>query len=139
MLNSGTNVAVKVACNSCLDGFPIGTNCTPFLANILFDSYRAEFYTLSSLCSQRERDSYCSITINNTYRYINDVSSINHTDFADYLGQMYFVELEIKDKNQHFFFSPRFTTVVRDGGQFHTSIYDKRGDSNFPIKSFLFQ
>ena len=34
---------------------------------------------------------------NFTYRYIDDVLSINNPDFDNYLGQMYPAELEIKD------------------------------------------
>ena len=38
--------------------------------------------------------------LNCTYRYINDVLSINNPDFENYLGQMYPPELEIKDETE---------------------------------------
>ena len=34
---------------------------------------------------------------NFTYRYIDTILSINNPDFANYIGQMYTTELEIKD------------------------------------------
>ena len=37
---------------------------------------------------------------NFTYRYIDDVLSINNLDFENYLGQMYPAELEIKDTTE---------------------------------------
>ena len=37
---------------------------------------------------------------NFTYRYIDDVLSINNPDFENYLGQMYPPELEIKDTTE---------------------------------------
>ena len=36
----------------------------------------------------------------NTYRYIDDVLSINNPYFENYLGQMYTAELEIKDTTE---------------------------------------
>ena len=38
--------------------------------------------------------------VNFTYRYIDDVSSINKPDFANHLVQMYPAELEIKDTTE---------------------------------------
>ena len=37
---------------------------------------------------------------NFTYRYIDDVLSINNPDFENHLGQMYPAELEIKDSTE---------------------------------------
>ena len=49
---------------------------------------------IHSLCSQLERKKLAS-QFNFTYRYINDVLSINNPDFENYLGQMYPAELKI--------------------------------------------
>ena len=74
-------------------GILMGTNCDPLLADIFRYSYEAEFI---NLCSQLERKNLAS-QFNFTYRYINDVLSINNPDFETYLGQMYPRVLEIKD------------------------------------------
>ena len=60
--------------------------------------------------------------------------------FENYLGQMYPVELEIKDtteSNTSAFYLVLLLSIGRDG-QFHTSIYDKRDDFNFHITNFPF-
>ena len=52
---------------------------------------------LYSLCSQPGGNSW---RLGFTYRYIDDVLSINNPEFENYLGQMYPVELEIKDTTE---------------------------------------
>ena len=76
---------------------------------------------------------------NFTYRYIDDVLSINNPEFENYLGQMYPVELEIKDtteSNTSASYLGLLLSIGRDG-QLHTSINDKR-DFNFHITNFPF-
>ena len=74
-------------------GIPMDTNCTPLLADIFLYSYDAEF--IQSLLSTGRK--WLVSQFNFTYRYIDDVLSINNPDFENYLGQMYPPELEIKD------------------------------------------
>ena len=72
--------------------------------------------------------------------YIDDVLSINNTDFDNYLGQMYPPELEIKDTteiNTSSYYLDLLLSIARDG-QLHTSLYDKRDDFNFHITNFPF-
>ena len=74
----------------------MGTNCAPLLADIFLYSYEAEF--IESLLSTGKKK--LASQFNFTYRYIDDVLSINNPDFANYLGQMYPAELEIKDTTE---------------------------------------
>ena len=77
---------------------------------------------------------------NFTYRYIDDVLSINNPDFENYLGQMYPPELEIKDtteSNTSASYLDLLLSIGRDG-QLRTSLYDKRDDFNFHITNFPF-
>ena len=71
------------------------TNCAPLLADIhvFLYSYEAEF--IQSLLSTGRKQ--LASLLNFTYRYIDDVLSINNPEFENYLHQMYTVELEIKD------------------------------------------
>ena len=62
-------------------------------ADIFLYSYEAEF--IQSLLSTGKKK--LASQFNFTYRYIDDVLSINNPDFENYLGQMYPAELEIKD------------------------------------------
>ena len=58
---------------------------------------------------------------------------INNPEFENYLGQMYPVELEIKDtteRNTSASYLDLLLSIGRDG-QLHTSIYDKRDDFNY--------
>ena len=77
---------------------------------------------------------------NFTYRYIDDVLSINNPDFENYLGQVYPPELEIKDtteSNTSASYLDLLLSIARDG-QLHTSLYDKRDDFNFHFTNFPF-
>ena len=72
---------------------------------------------------------------NLTYRYIDDVLSINNPEFENYRGQMYPVELKIKDTTECTTSASYQDLLLPIGrhGQLHTSIYDKRDDFNFHI------
>ena len=77
---------------------------------------------------------------NLTYRYIDDVLSINNPEFENYLGQMYPAELEIKDTTESTTSASYLDLLLSIGGdgQLHSSIYDKRDDFNFHITNFPF-
>ena len=112
----------------------MGTNCAPLLADIFLYSYEAEF--IQSLLSTGRKQLACRF--NFTYKYIDDVLSINNPEFENYLGQMSPVELEIKDtkdSNTSASYLDLLLSIGRDG-QLHTSIYDKRDDFNFHITNF---
>ena len=74
-------------------GTPMSTNCAPLPAEIFLYSYEEEFIQ-SLLSVGKER---LASQFNFTYRYTDDVLSINNPDFESYLGQMYPPELDIKD------------------------------------------
>ena len=117
-------------------GIPMGTNCAPLLADIFLYSYEAEF--IQSLLSAGKKR--LASQFNLTYRYIDDVLSINNPDFENYLGQMYPPELEIKDtteSNTSASYLDLLLSIGRDG-QLRTSLYDKRDDFNFHITNFPF-
>ncbi|KAK3102509.1 hypothetical protein FSP39_011878 [Pinctada imbricata] len=78
-------------------GIPMGTNCAPLLADIFLYSYEAEF--IQSLVSEGKR--YLASDFSFTYRYIDDVFSINNPKFADYLSSIYPSELEVKETTEH--------------------------------------
>ena len=74
-------------------GIPMGTNCAPLLADLFLYSYEAEFIqTLINSGKRHLAKSFCF-----TFRYIDDVLSINNPTFGDYINIIYPVELEIKD------------------------------------------
>ena len=114
-------------------GIPMGTS---LLADIFLYSYEAEF--IQPLLSTGRKQLVSRF--NFTYRNIDDVFSINNPEFENYLGQMYPVELEIKDtteSNTSASYLDFLLSIGRDG-QLHTSIYDKCDDFNFHITNFPF-
>ena len=72
----------------------MGTNCAPLLADIFLYSYEAEFIK-SLLSTDRKR---LASQFNFTYRYIDDVLSINNPDFENYLGQI--IPLNLRSKTR---------------------------------------
>ena len=90
------------------------TNCAPLLADLFLYSYEAEFIqSLLSTCRKR-----LATQFNFTYRYIDDVLSINNQDFENYVGQMYPPELEIKyatENNTSVFHLALLPSSGRDG------------------------
>ena len=117
-------------------GILMGTNCAPLLADIFLYSYEAEF--IQSLLSTGKKK--LASQFNFPYRYIDDVLSINNPDFANYLGQMYPAEFEIKDTTESNTSASYLDLLLsmESGGQLRTSLYDKRDDFNFHITNFPF-
>ena len=118
-------------------GISMGTNCILLLADIFLYSYEAEF--IQSLLSIGRKQLVSGF--NFTYRYIDDVLSINNPEFDNFLGQMYLVELEMKDTTESNTTSASYLDLLLSIGrdsQLHTSIYDKRDDFNFHIINFPF-
>ena len=72
---------------------PMGTNCAPLLADLFLYSYEAEF--IQTLIKSGKRHLAKSFSF--TYRYIDDVLSINNPKFGNYIDDIYPAELEIKD------------------------------------------
>ena len=77
--------------------------------------------------------------VNLTYRYINDVLSINNSEFEHYLCQMNPAELEIKDTTESTT-SASYLDILSIGrdGQLHNSLNNKRDDFHFHITNFPF-
>ena len=92
---------------------------------------------LVHICSGRKR---LASQFNFTYRYIDDVLSINNPDFENYLGQVYPPELEIKDTTESNTSASYLDLILSIGGdgQLRTSLYHKRNDFNFRITNFPF-
>ena len=107
-------------------GIPMGTNCAPPLANIFLYSYEAEFIQ-SLLSTGKEK---LASQFNFTFRYIDDVLSINKPYFENNLGQMYPAEREIKDTTESNTSASYLDLLllIESAGQLRTSLYDKRDD-----------
>ena len=74
-------------------GIPMGTNCAPLLADLFRYSHEAVF--IQGLLKKNEKK--LSRSFNFTFRYIDDVLSLNNSRFGDFVDRIYSTELEIKD------------------------------------------
>jgi len=115
-------------------GIPMGTNCAPLLADLFLYSYETEF--LQNLVrNKRMKDAK---SFNFTYRYIDDVLSINNSSFSQWLPSIYPPELEIKETTE----TPCSASFLDlhlefdSSGKLSTKIYDKRDDFDFKIINF---
>ena len=77
-------------------GIPMGTNCAPLLADLFLYSYEAEF--IQKLLHEKNKS--LAVAFNSTFRYIDDVLSINNDRFHSYVDSIYPSELEIKDTTE---------------------------------------
>ncbi len=71
----------------------MGTNCAPLLADLFLHSYEADF--IADLLKKNEK--HLARSFNLSFRYIDDVLSLNNPRFGDYLDHIYPKELKIKD------------------------------------------
>ena len=74
-------------------GIPMGTNCAPLLADLFLYSYEAEF--IQTLIKSGKR--HLAKSFHFTYRYIDDVLSINNPKFGDYIDYIY----PVRNKRYH--------------------------------------
>jgi hypothetical protein len=117
-------------------GIPMGTNCAPLLADLLLYSYEADF--IQGLLKKNGKK--LARSFNFTFRYIDDVLSLNNYRFGDFVDRIYPIELEIKDtidtdRSASYF---DLHLEIDSEGRLRTKLYDKRDDFNFPIVNFPF-
>ena len=116
-------------------GIPMGTNCAPLLADLFLYSYEAEF--VQRLLANKQKK--LAASFNFTFRYIDDVLSMNNDAFHNHLHSIYPPELEIKETTE----SPTSASYLDlllsvSNGILSTKLYDKRDDFNFRIVNFPF-
>jgi hypothetical protein len=114
----------------------MGTSCAPFLADLFLYSYEVDF--IQGLLKKNKKK--LARSFNFTFRYIDDVLSLNNSRFGDSVDRKYPIELEIKDSTD----TDRSASYLDihleiDSEEWvRTKLYDKRDDFNFPILSFPF-
>ena len=104
----------------------MGNNCAPLLADLFLYSYEAEF--IQGLLKKNGKK--LTRSFNFTFRYMDDVRSLNISMFGDFVDRIYLIELEIKDTTD----TDRSASCV----DLRTKLYDKRDDFNIPIVNFPF-
>jgi hypothetical protein len=79
-----------------------------------------------------------AVAFNLTFRYIDDVLSINNNHFHSYVDSIYPNELEIEDTSECSTSASCLDVVLKldTNGKLSTQLYDKRDDFNFSIVNF---
>ena len=115
-------------------GIPMGTNCAPLLADLFLYSYEADF--IQKLLNQKKKK--LAVSFNLTFRYIDDVLSINNDNFHTYVNTIYPNELEIKDTTESSTQASYLDILlsVDTDRKLTTKLYDKRDDFDFSIVNF---
>ena len=79
-------------------------------------------------------------SFNFTFRYIDDVLSLNNSRFGDFVDRIYPIEFEIKNTTD----TDRSASYIDlhfeidSSGRLRRKLYDKRDDFNVPIVNFPF-
>ena len=87
-----------------------------------------------------DKDWKLAHTFESSFRYMNDVLSLNNSWFGDYLHRIYPNELEVKDTTD----TQRSASYlvlhieIDNGWRLKRKLYDKRDDFTFPIVNFPF-
>jgi hypothetical protein len=117
-------------------GIPIGTNCAPLLADLFLYSYEVDF--IQGLLKKNEKK--LARSFNFTFRYIDDVLSLNNSRFCDFVDRIYPIELEIKDITDTDTSASYLDLHLETDseGRLRTKLYDKRDDFNVPIVNLPF-
>ena len=114
-------------------GIPMGTNCAPLIADLFLYCYERDF--MSNLQKSKRFDLIDKF--NDTYRYLDDIFTIDNPTFAEHIPDIYPRELQLNKANT----SDKETSFLDlnikvIGNDIHTSVYDKRDDFGFPIVNF---
>ena len=112
----------------------MGTNCDPLLADLFLYSYEADF--IQGLLKKNEKK--LARSFNFTFRYIDDVLSLNNSRFSDFVDRIYPTELEIKHTTDRSASYLDLHLEIDSEGWLRTKHYDKRDDFSFPIENFPF-
>ena len=85
-----------------------------------------------------EKNKSLAVAFNSTFRYIDDVLSINNDQFHSYVDSIYPSELQIKDTTESSTSASYLDVLLNidSGGKLTTQLYDKRDDFSFAIVNF---
>ena len=109
-------------------GIPMGTNCTPLVADLFPFRYERDF--MKSL--SRENQAGIIEAFNSTSRYLDDLLNIDNIYFDQMMDQIYPTELQLNRANSSDTEAPFLDlNLCISNGTVSTKIYDKRDDFDF--------
>ena len=118
-------------------GIPMGTNCTPLVADLFRFCYESNF--MKSLSRGNQAD--IIEAFNSTSKYLDDLLNIDNFYFDQMVDRIYPTELQLNRANSSDTEAPfldlNLCTCISNG-TVSTKIYDKRDDFDFDIANFPF-
>ena len=117
-------------------GIPMGTNCAPLLADLYLYYYEYKF--MNKLITSKHLN--LARLFNQTYRYIDDLISINNASFEKHVKDIYPPCLELKNTTESLTGTSYLDLYICKGpsGELTTKLYDKRDVFNFDIVNYPF-
>ena len=112
-------------------GTPVGTNCSPLLADLFLYSYENEF--LDKLIKEGKRK--LARKFNLSYRYISDLISFNNKRFKEFISDIYPKELTESTSVASYL---NLLFIQDNSKNITTKLYDKRDTFGFHIVNFPF-
>ena len=110
----------------------MGTDCAPLLANLFLFFYEYKFMKL-----KLKQNSQLAKTFSCTFRYIDDLLTLNNPNFVDEIKNIYPTQLELKkttETDSKLSYLDLEINIV--DSRFTTTVYDKRDGFNFHIVNF---
>ena len=113
-------------------GIPMGTNCAPLLANLILYSYEVEFSR-----SIKKSNKKLAKTFNLTWRFLDDLISINNPRFKQFLKDICPEETVVSKTSESRKVLSYFDLLIDiSNGDLVCSIFDKREAFDFDIANF---
>ena len=111
----------------------MGTNCAPLLANLYLFYYEYNHFLLKL----GKDKNYHGKFFNRSFRFIDDLLSINNKHFKEYISTIYPDELELKETTESST-SCSFLDLLlfNDKDELKFGVYDKRDDFDFEIVNY---
>ena len=113
-------------------GIPMGTDCAPLLANLFLFHYEYKF-----MKEKLKQNNQAAKNFSNTFRYIDDLLTLNNPTFEKEIKNIYPPQLELKkttETDSRLSYLDLEVNIV--DGKFTTAVYDKRDGFSFHIVNF---
>ena len=116
-------------------GMPMGTNCAPLISDLFLYSYEADI--IKGLLKKNEKK--LAQSINFTFRYMDDVISLNNSRFGDFVYRIYPIEFEIKNTTDTDRSASYLDLHLETDSEerLRTKLYDKRDYLIFPLSIYM--
>ena len=115
------------------------TNALTAVNSLELTNFSSSIFEYDFMVKTMKHDITKAIQFSNTFRYIDDLFSINNVDFGNYISAIYPPELQLTDTSTSSTEVCYLDTHIKTGDRttpFRISIYDKRDDFTFRIVNF---